>query len=401
MMAEEALATGGRADPRLAPNWRVRGVVTGQDTVLVRGSPFRLDAGRVFYAWLLESATVAKTYALLIRGTGTFIEWLIDAEFLPRKAHPVAGEVEIGFWDLYETLRYIPAGTQEELPLSAIAREVGSGWLTVAGHSLGAALATFVAFDLAAELGAHLQGFFIASPRPGDGAFAKAFADRVPRHLMLRNVKDIVPDVPFGFGYRSVPNVVELSATDSGVELTGGLAGQHHALVYGMLCDPTLYTWFTPMAAEAEFVKCITRPTSPHIRSFSIMTTATTTSVPYFVAEALTAAAISAGSSAADKQARAKVASTVAAFFTAAGSGDIAGANSEVATAIAGISDPGLQKVATDLWSAGQPFIQAQLQVTENVPVLGGSLTQALTDVGAGMASAAGAYLTQAKKAGT
>jgi hypothetical protein len=124
-------------------------------------------------------------------------------------------------------------------------------------------------------------------------------------------------------------------------------------------------------------------------------------SIPYLAAEAVTAAVISQGSSDADKQARATTASQVAAFFSAAGKGDITGANAQVASAIAGIKDPGLQKVAEDLWSTGQPYLQVELNVVENTPVLGGSLQQALADVGSGMASSAGAYLTSgaAKKA--
>lgn len=121
----------------------------------------------------------------------------------------------------------------------------------------------------------------------------------------------------------------------------------------------------------------------------------TMSSIPYLAAEALTAAALSQGSSNADKLARAQTASQVAAFFSAAGKGDVTGANAQIATAVAGIKDPGLQKVASDLWSTGQPFIQAEFNIAANVPILGGSLTQALTDIGAGMASVAGAYIAQ------
>lgn len=118
-------------------------------------------------------------------------------------------------------------------------------------------------------------------------------------------------------------------------------------------------------------------------------------SIPYLAAEALTAAAINiAGKDAAGKLAAAQTASTVAAFFAAAGKGDISAANAQVSTAIASLKDPGLQKLATDLWSAGEPFVQTELTVYENTPVLGGSLEQALSDTGAGMAAVAGAYLT-------
>ena len=119
-------------------------------------------------------------------------------------------------------------------------------------------------------------------------------------------------------------------------------------------------------------------------------------SIAYLSAEALTAAVLAA-QSAANKQSAAQTASNVAAYFSALGKGDATGASQEVATAITSIKDPGLQKVASDLWSAGQPFLQLELQTAENLPVIGGSLQQAFTDIGAGMASVAGAYLTQLK----
>jgi hypothetical protein len=54
-----------------------------------------------------------------------------------------------------------------------------------------------------------------------------------------------------------------------------------------------------------------------------------------------------------------------------------------------------LQAVATQLWTAGQPFVQAEITVGENVPILGGSLEQALTDIGAGMSTVAGAWISK------
>lgn len=253
-----ALANGGAPDPRLVPHWRVRGSITGQDAIF-RDGPMQLGE-RVFYGWLLESLVLPQHYALVIRGTEGIIEWVIDAEFCPRAAHPVAGEVESGFWGLYQTLRYQPINTTESLPLSSIAREVGPGWIAVIGHSLGAALATYAAFDLAADLGSHVHGCFVASPRPGNDAFARAFSQRVPHHLMLENVSDVVPKVPFGFGYCSVPNVQQLSAKTSGINLCEGLVCQHHAIIYGALCDPSLLDSFKPVAAELRYLKCLVRP---------------------------------------------------------------------------------------------------------------------------------------------
>lgn len=117
-------------------------------------------------------------------------------------------------------------------------------------------------------------------------------------------------------------------------------------------------------------------------------------SIPFLAAEALTASAIPLiAKDNAGKLAAAQTAAQVAAFFTAAGKGDFTGANAQLSTFIANIKDPGLGQLAADLWSTGQPFIQAEEQVLQNIPVLGGSLQQALADAGAGIASVAGAYI--------
>lgn len=118
--------------------------------------------------------------------------------------------------------------------------------------------------------------------------------------------------------------------------------------------------------------------------------------IPQLVAEGLTTAAINIGASTnAIKLARATAAAQVAAFFAAAGQGNIAQANQQVATLIAGITDPGIEQTAADLWSVGQPFLQAEYSVAENVPILGGSLQNALAAIGTGMASVAGGYIAK------
>lgn len=115
-------------------------------------------------------------------------------------------------------------------------------------------------------------------------------------------------------------------------------------------------------------------------------------SAPNYIAQLLTAAAISIGASSNTvKLARAQVAAQVAASFTAAGSGNIAAVNQQVATLISGISDPGLQAVATNLWSIGEPFFQIELNVAEAT----GVLADALGAIGAGMAQIAGAYISK------
>lgn len=93
--------------------------------------------------------------------------------------------------------------------------------------------------------------------------------------------------------------------------------------------------------------------------------------------------------------ARAKVAATIAGFFTAASKGDMTAVNQQVQTAIGNISDPGLNQVATQLWQVGEPIVSAELTVVENAPVLGDTLEGNFAGIGQGMAEVAGAYITK------
>lgn len=221
-------------DPRLSTGWTVRGTVTAQDAILRLG-PLNVGAERVFYGWLLESKATVGEFVLVIRGTDGITEWIEDAGFMPMEAHPVAGRVETGFYSIYATMQL------DGKPLvAAVLEAVGAGTLTITGHSLGAALATYAAFELGQALGSRAAARLVASPHPGDAEFSRVFGRRVADHLMWANVADIVPKVPAWFGYCPVPRVELLNAKAAGLQIGGGLAGQHHALSYACLLAKSL-----------------------------------------------------------------------------------------------------------------------------------------------------------------
>ena len=118
-----------------------------------------------------------------------------------------------------------------------------------------------------------------------------------------------------------------------------------------------------------------------------------TTSIPYLAAEGATSVAISLQPQA-NRTAAAKVAASIAAYFTAVGSGNFANISAQVSTAIGLIQDPALQQFAANLWTLGQPALSLEYEIGQNMPLLGESLQGWFADTGAGIAAAAGAELS-------
>ena len=243
-----------RPDPRLAPRWTILGTLTAVDAPLRIGR-HKFWPQRVFYGWYLLGPQGQRVLA--IRGTQRLSEWAIDGLFAPRTAHPVAGKVPQGFWDLYASMLV------DGKPLSSIA---AGGPIAVVGHSLGAALATYVSLELAkaaerdkaaGKPAALVRGVFVASPRPGDAEFSKEFGAAVPDHVAYVNAADVVPRVPFWFDYSPVPNVITLSAAKAGIRITGGVGGQHHVVSYAAMMNRKSLASFKPLPIDKTFMDCV------------------------------------------------------------------------------------------------------------------------------------------------
>lgn len=210
------------------------GWITGLDALLEGW--LNLDPRRVFYGWLCLD--LGGELVLILRGTQSFAEWAIDGEFLPQSVHPVKGDVETGFWSLFQTLEFRDLSGMDHPFCTGVARAVGPGAaITVTGHSLGAALATYAAETLATDEDARcaVRGRFIASPRPGDGVFSQWFGTVVPDHMVYAYAPDLVPRVPYGFGYAALANVATLPENP---RVPDNPASNHHALHYAWLLDP-------------------------------------------------------------------------------------------------------------------------------------------------------------------
>jgi len=127
----------------------------------------------------------SKNVFVTFRGTVTPEDWLSNIT-IDQTTHPW-GPVEAGFAQLYAQC--------SAAVLDAVQR-AGAPKVVATGHSLGGALATLGAADLAIKQVA-VQLYNFASPRTGSPSFADTFNQRIATAWRTVNTEDLVTTVPF------------------------------------------------------------------------------------------------------------------------------------------------------------------------------------------------------------
>ena len=246
--AGAAISSGGPPLPEwMAKRLTLLGWATGQDALLEGW--LDLDPRRVFYGWLCQDE--AGEPVLIIRGTQSFAEWAIDAEALPESVHPVAGEVETGFWSLFGTLELRSLnGVDRPLVAGIKAALRRTDTVTVTGHSLGAAEAVYATLALA-KAGCRVRGRFIAPPRAGDRELVAAFNAGVIDYAAYAYASDIVPKIPRGLGYAPLRDTITIPQNPA---IPDTLADNHHALSYAYELDPAALDMLPDWRAAAPWI---------------------------------------------------------------------------------------------------------------------------------------------------
>ncbi len=128
---------------------------------------------------------------LAFRGTGSAVDWISDfiAQQTPYRPVKGAGQSHKGFTDIYMSAR-----NQVMDLLSGLSPDKA---LFITGHSLGGALATLAALDIAINTPWKSPVVYtFAAPRVGDPSFVKAYNYAVPTHFRFQNEFDMVPHLP-------------------------------------------------------------------------------------------------------------------------------------------------------------------------------------------------------------
>lgn len=196
-------------------------------------SDFIFDATEPkFYGIVVHDVGDPNSRIIAIRGTEHLIEWIDDAVAVPVpfRQVPSAGRVALGFDKIYNTLKVVkrtlpgaPVRVEnaapetfsgsfaEQLEQLAISREAERGLALpyaegrvrpkrptiVAGHSLGAALATLFVMENDAKRKFDISSLCtFASPRVGNMEFVHLFNQLPIDSWRIVNTRDVVPKLP-------------------------------------------------------------------------------------------------------------------------------------------------------------------------------------------------------------
>jgi len=170
---------------------------------------------RVSIGLVLQDAATGDA-VIAIRGTEGILEWVQDASFLPVPCPflAAAGLTEDGFTAMYQSFAIEATTGAPSLANSLVVLpwKVPVRSLTICGHSLGGALVTLLALDVAANTTFKDPAVYsYASPRTGDSTFVSVYNHLVQRTCRVANRMDIVPKVPLPPLYDHVAGLIDLN----------------------------------------------------------------------------------------------------------------------------------------------------------------------------------------------
>jgi hypothetical protein len=191
--------------------YKVVGTILGNDlaTTMNPGRGNRI----VSFGFILQAPN--NDAVIAIRGTEGIREWIHDFEFLATKFPFLAGagKTDDGFTAIFNSLRVATSPARLVDAVAALPFDHAINSLTICGHSLGGALATLLALDVAANTNFKNPTIYTyASPRTGDALFAHTYNQVVPNTYRIANRVDIVPKLPLPPLYEHVAGLYELNS---------------------------------------------------------------------------------------------------------------------------------------------------------------------------------------------
>jgi hypothetical protein len=223
-------------DPRVAANYDIAGYLTAVDATL--GQRLFGTGERTYFGFVARSKTEPTEHIAVVRGTNPIntTEWLEDGLAALVDCPTGVGRVHAGLWLLYKSMQYdnfvgtVAAGIAHAL--------LDDSSVTVIGHSLGAAVGTYLMTDIAFLFGSNtVRGILFASPKPGDSAYAQYVDQKVGHdyYTVFDYSRDLVPRLPLtlpGLDFARQNAVQWITPATSKVRIADGIRCAHHALTY-------------------------------------------------------------------------------------------------------------------------------------------------------------------------
>lgn len=170
-----------------------------------------------FIGFVAQCEKEPNRFAVVMHGTEGVTEFLDDLEFLMTdfKLVPHSGRTENGFTRIYESFTFVDpiSGDSKTLVeyIDGLSQNVS---FTLAGHSLGGALATLHSLVLASR-NIPVEAYLFASPMVGDATFVNTYNSLVKQSYRIVNKPDIVPKLPGTLlGYTHVDTLYEINSLD-------------------------------------------------------------------------------------------------------------------------------------------------------------------------------------------
>lgn len=136
-----------------------------------------------------------STIEVVFRGTDNIKGWIEDADFTqtPFNGSDTA-KVHLGFWKTYSVVaKDVRALVDRTRPTCGGGKDI-----VVTGHSLGAALATLGAVEIAGiDPSQRVQLFTFGQPRVGNKGFAELADEKLVFSERFTHRRDIIPHMPF------------------------------------------------------------------------------------------------------------------------------------------------------------------------------------------------------------
>ncbi|MBC8952777.1 lipase family protein [Xenorhabdus sp. PB62.4] len=230
-------------DPRIEKDgWKLKGYISCNyySTFLnpqTNKKELIVSDKRVNHGYIVERIKNPGEYVIALRGTKTFAETINDFDIDYIHPWPDTPDQAVfdGFHSMYQSLNLIVPGNTTginypELKLvDAITQFIGvNGYYTISGHSLGAAMGTYLMRDIYNKA-PHGRACLFASPRVGNYEFVTYVSEHFKDNVVHNYVNDWIPKLPL-FS-EQLPNVNELLPRDD-VKINDTLTCKHAILTY-------------------------------------------------------------------------------------------------------------------------------------------------------------------------